>query len=267
MKTEEVSLKNISEYVSYLIYEFYKNNLEPFFNALDDDVVWIGPNDGQFLHTSEVIRKAFKSEEKRLTYTVGPIYTEVITHGKKQCDTVSFFKRTSYHPDGKILPLEMVYHLSWVKKEKWKMSVISLTIRLPMDSRDSIYPNHIPGPLEDYAIIKGNRRERLLLHEKGTDNIMLISPDQIEWAESDGHFSIIHFNDVVLTVSTELKKLAECTKDSLIQCHASYLINPYCIRSIARFSIQMTGGKKIPVPEKKYTAVKKKIIEFLRQKS
>lgn len=49
--------------------------------------------------------------------------------------------------------------------------------------------------------------------------------------------------------------------DFLLRVHSSYIINKKYVDSIHRFYIIMNDGTKIPVPEKKYTKIKKIIEE------
>lgn len=267
MNTENITLKNFSEYVSFLIYEFYKNNITPFLDALDENAVWVGANDGQLIHSAETIKRNFMAEVNSLQYSVGPIYTEIIPHGNSQCDTLSFFTRTSFHPNGKSATLNLVFHLSWVKDKTWKMSVISILNRPKKDGRDSVYPVHIHDIAEMFPQPKIDPSKRLLLKEKGKDNTILIPPERIQWAESDGHYCIIHFKEYPLTVATDIRSLAGMTKGYLLQCHSSYLVNPFYVSAVRRFSLTLKNGTELPVPEKKYTSFKKQLADFFEGKA
>ena len=44
--------------------------------------------------------------------------------------------------------------------------------------------------------------------------------------------------------------------DLFVRCHASYLVNPQLVSEIRRFRIRLQNGIELPVPEKKYMAVK-----------
>lgn len=269
MNPEKVTLSNISEYTSYLIYEFYNNNLQPFFDALDENVVWIGTMDGQFMHSKQEVVNNFLAEDLILKFTVGPIYAEVFPHGKNQCDVVVFFNRTAFYDDGRMLSQNMSYHLSWVKKETWLMSVISIMIRYNKDNRDGIYPRHplvFGNDLEYNYLPRPADSEKLKLHEKGTENTLLIGRSEIEWAEGHGHYCKVHFRNAEIWIRQDIKSLAELTRGSLMQCHSGYIINPYCIRSIQRFKLTLIDGTEIPIPEKKYTEFREQLFEFLSKK-
>ena len=46
----------------------------------------------------------------------------------------------------------------------------------------------------------------------------------------------------------------------LLRIHAGYIINPNCVTKIERFAVYLSDGTKLPVPEKKYTAIKQHIL-------
>ncbi len=53
-----------------------------------------------------------------------------------------------------------------------------------------------------------------------------------------------------------LNAVAERMPGSMLRCHSSYLVNPMYVESIERFALTLSDGSRIPIPEKKYTAVK-----------
>ena len=55
--------------------------------------------------------------------------------------------------------------------------------------------------------------------------------------------------------------------DYFLRCHQSYLINPDFASSIERFKLTMSDGFVIPIPEKKYTQVKRLLLDFINARS
>lgn len=49
-----------------------------------------------------------------------------------------------------------------------------------------------------------------------------------------------------------------------LRIHAGFLINPECVSKIERFTVTMSNGAKLPVPEKKYTTIKRLILTNLQ---
>ena len=49
----------------HIITEYYENHLQPFFDAADDDLLWIGPAENQWMQGKSTILAAFAQEDGR----------------------------------------------------------------------------------------------------------------------------------------------------------------------------------------------------------
>jgi hypothetical protein len=86
----------------------------------------------------------------------------------------------------------------------------------------------------------------------------------ILWIESadDGRHSLIHALDGTYKSIEPLRYYEAGFSDALLRAHASYLVNPLYVRSLKRFEITMTDGAVLPVPEKKYTAFRNRLLNW-----
>lgn len=50
----------------YIITEYYKNNLNPYFESLADDVLWLGPAEKQEIRGKENFINAFSNVKKEI---------------------------------------------------------------------------------------------------------------------------------------------------------------------------------------------------------
>ena len=151
----------------------------------------------------------------------------------------------------------MLYHLSWVKKDVWKVSVVTATGRPAGRFPGSIQPGTIASEMAVPSDVRG--KTRMYVHEKGTNNALCIAPSAVEYIEGDGHSSMIHIGQNVITVTGSLKEVLAKCGGALIQCHSGFAVNPLYVQSIERFRITLVSGEKLPVPEKKYSAVRKQL--------
>lgn len=262
MSFETVTLKNLSEFVSYLIVEFYKGHSEPFLSALADDVLWIGPGDGQRLSSAAAVRSVFSAEAERPVFDIGAIFTELVQHGNQQCDTVTFFSRSAEYPDGTSVTDKIVFHLSWVRvDDRWLMSVVSVAYRFEPGVANNLYMTR--PKLTKQAEPVDTTDRSLHLRVKGSNNTVLIRPDRIEWAETDGHYAVIHFDNAVLTVSVQLRELEEMANGALVRCHQSFLVNPLYVRTVDRFQVSLSDGSILPIPERMYMSVRSRILSSI----
>ena len=65
--------QQIADLSAELIMKYYDNDYMPFLNAMDDDALWYGPAEGQFLHGRENMIEAWRSEEHALSFSLGNI--------------------------------------------------------------------------------------------------------------------------------------------------------------------------------------------------
>lgn len=61
----------------------------------------------------------------------------------------------------------------------------------------------------------------------------------------------------MITVNGTLPDFESMYSKYLLRIHASYLINPEHVSKIERFAVTLSDGTILPIPEKRYTAVKK----------
>ena len=67
----------------YIITEYYKNNLNPYFECLADNVLWLGPAEKQEIRGKENIINAFSNDKHELPFTIGSIKSTLIEINKK----------------------------------------------------------------------------------------------------------------------------------------------------------------------------------------
>ncbi len=84
--------------------------------------------------------------------------------------------------------------------------------------------------------------------------------------ESIGNHTLLHLSSQTFESTERLSSICKRVGDPFFRCHASYLVNPLYVQSIERFSLTLTNGEKLPVPEKKYTSVKAKLLKSTAKK-
>lgn len=58
-----------------------------------------------------------------------------------------------------------------------------------------------------------------------------------------------------------LTEFAKLTDDYFVKVHRSYLVNIRHVSTICPYEITMQNGLRIPVPQKKYTAVRQMLMK------
>lgn len=258
MIPETVTIKTLPEYVSFLISEFYKNNPKPFLESLCDDALWIGPDDGQRIEGISNIRQAFGGDGPRPDFTLGTVYTELKPHGTEQCDSVTYLERSAITADGRDVSEKLVFHLSWVKLDYWRLSVVSICYRRAPEHPDDLYRSN-----ESDNAPRHKLDTRLRFRVKSSDNVVFISRDRIEWAETSGHYSVIHFDGANVTVCSELTALERIAKGNLFRIGQSFLVNPRYVSSLEKYTLFLRDGTALPIPERMYATVYEKLAPMI----
>lgn len=253
-----------------ILIQYYQNNIEPFLNTLHPNALWIGPLEGQILRSREAIINAYRQEENVMSFHLFDLNVSVAQHTTAQCDILMTFIVDSQYPDNSVIRCNQRIMLSWTygtitdeKNEKVSVPLILtcfIANAIPSHENDTIYPNHFLDTSFFQAhyhsknncfSVKGNGHELFYLCDR-----------DIIYIESKRPGCIIHTTHNDFNSSESVSELQpKCAL--LIRTHISYLVNPAYIQSVERFRITLTNGIILPIPEKKYTNIKKQIAQAM----
>ena len=253
----------------FIITEYYKNNLHPFFDHLSDDIVWIGPARGQYIQGKKKLIQTFAMEKHSLTFTMGDIRARYMPLNNHIKEVVLHYDVCTHYPDGNTTTHDQWLHYTWrdkkvreAQKAEYQPEIVCLHISnaWPYDERDVIYPVHYESispmvPLlskpEHYVTVKTTDR---CIHR--------IAASHILYAETVKHSAKlrIHTESETITVNDTLSAFEKKYPELFLRIHSGYLLNPAHVTDIRRFAVALSDGTELPIPEKKYTRVKKQIL-------
>ena len=265
MKTDELLYRSI-----YIITQYYKNDLEPFFDSISDDVVWLGPAERQMIHGKQELLQAFAREENNLTFTMGSIMAMCISPHSHVKEVLLRYDVYTHYPSGTTHRHDQRLHYTWRERRVrtdtgWEsrpeIVMLHISNLWKYDSRDTIYPVHyeaMPVPAELLT-----RPERYVTVKAADMSVHRISADRILYIETvkDTAKVRVHTADGTLTVNGALPEFEEKDPGLFLRIHASYLINPAHVRQVRRFAVTLSDGTELPIPEKKYTKIKKLLLQ------
>lgn len=189
MENKELIDKSI-----HIITEYYNNNLQPFFEHLSEDTLWIGPAEGQEMQGRDTIISAFSSEQHELTFTMGPIRPVCVSLNDAAYEIILQYEIYTHFPDGHTDFHNQRLQYSWRANRMptkngldscWSIAMIHLSNAWHYGSRNRIYPIHhetvdqymyescdyfvsLDAKNNSYSMISG-QVGTLLLPEGGTD--------------------------------------------------------------------------------------------------
>lgn len=254
---EAMKKSELPEYSKYIITEYYKNNIQPFLDSFAENCLWIGPAEGQMIYSKEALLNAFSAETHQLTFAMQNIELIPMSVSRTSLDVILTYRITSYYPNGETTVFNQRVDLLWItENQNFRIRVCHISNEFPYDSRDKIYPNHFTE-LPIASTYVGNMSSEKIPIKGLRNNYFYLNINTIMWMESNGHHTLIHTVDKVYEAADSLSCVTEQIGDSLCRIHASYTVNPIYVKSIARFHVLLEDGTWLPIPEKKYTQVKK----------
>ncbi len=253
---------------AYIVNEYYKNNVSPYLDAMADNVIWHGPAIGQRLESLAAMREAWGNEQNALTFTLGDTEVQYIQTSPSSCEVMMMYVVTTYYPNGETLPLFQRIQFSWGdvvytdengrRKRIPKIFMVHISNPGEQHSDDFIYPMHFNEVYDHSA--KPFQVPRISL--RGSDNVFyVLALSSILWIESQPEqHSIVHLTDRALRIRDSVSVIEKQTEGKLIRVHSGFIVNPGEVRSVQRFSVTMSDGAVIPIPERKYTVIKKLLL-------
>lgn len=255
-----------------IMMHYYDNDIKMALEHFHTDILWVGPMQGQMIHSKEQLVDTFLKDNNTMTFNLFNMHGQIVHSTTEQCDILLSYVVDSFYPDRSVLRVHQFIFFSWVP-EKIKLpdetTITEPRIRtclisnsMPNDERDSIYPNHFADTsLARYYVINEERKH---FSAKGRHaEALYFDENEVIYFESKRPGCIVHTTTDSFYCAETLSSLHKRLPDSFIRCHSCYLVNPMYIQSVRRFSATLKNGCVLPIPEKKYTKIKAEITRFL----
>ena len=265
----------MAELSADIILRYYENEPLPFLSYMDEDALWYGPALGQFIEGRDAMMRAWSGEDHALKFTVGDMKTKEISSTPAACSVMLTYSVVTHYPDGHDISVNQRLLLCWgerkVAGEAGKMRkeprILVCHISNPHGKHDEdvIYPKHFDQVYTGAAAMP-QKGERLHFHGVDHSEYFFFS-DSIYCFEAafGGKHSVLHTSGGKYEVQGSVDSFAKKYPRLFLRCHRSFLINPHYIRNISRFRVTLTNGTEVPIPEKKYTAFKDRVVKILKK--
>lgn len=264
----------IAELTAELILRYYENDPCPFLEHFDEDSLWYGPAEGQFIKGRKAMIDIWNRDEHNLTFTVGDMKVESNSAAPSSCNVMLSYPLVTHYPDGEDISVNQRLLLCWgdrsVKDENGRRTkqprILVCHISNPHAKHedDLVYLKRFRQVYSQRGIMP-HKSERL--HFRGADRSdYFYLSDNIHYIETNegGMHSILHTADENVEILDRVNDLAKAHPHLFLRCHQSYLVNPNYIRNISRFKLRLTSGVVLPIPEKKYTAFRDQVTRLLK---
>ena len=253
MKQKEISALSLE-----VVSQFFDGTPGPLIEHLSENVLWLGPRDGQFLRGKDVLCSIMQGWQEKIVYTLGNMSTQISPVGKKGMNIVLFYDILAHLPEGTSVVSRQRTLLAWeeqrLQTNDEEESVPRLTMIMisnTFSSEGSRFPfDELPARTKTAELPK-----RILVRGM-KDESHYLDADSVIYIEStdSSHHSLIHTENKVIPCLDKVTSLAERYGDCLLRCHASYLVNPFYVRSLKRFSLTLSDGTLVDVTRSYYGA-------------
>ena len=257
-----MNIQKIADRTAEILNLYYNNEIEPFLNSCHEDVLWVGPAEKQVIRGKKNLIDAFHAEVHELKFAVDNLKVlPLSTTSNTVVEIITFMFVDTIWPDNSVNRVNQRMQFTWVEQKGIpKIRVVFVSNAIGYDERDGIYPVHYDENYRKFVLTGEIRSERIYI--KGVDkSILYLNLSRVVYVESQGSHAVIHTLDQEFESIENLRTLETRYGNMFLKCHESYMVNPAHVHSIRRFKMIVTGGRELPIPEKKYTAVKKMLLE------
>ena len=110
--------QHIADLSAELIIKYYNNDYMPFLLAMDDDALWYGPAEGQFLQGRETMIKAWQAEAHNLRFTMGNLKVRHISAHTNFCEVMLTYTVVTHYPDGHDIAVFQRLQMTWCERSQ-----------------------------------------------------------------------------------------------------------------------------------------------------
>ena len=255
--------QQIADLSAELILKYYDNDYMPFLNHMDDEALWYGPAEGQFLQGREAMIRVWNAEEHSLKFSLGNMEVTHITANPSFCDVLLSYPVTTHYPGNRDITLSQRILLTWCervvtdqnggKTKEPRILVCHIANLHAKHADDFIYPNKFHEVYPEHA--EPPHGKRIHFHGWDRSDYFVLSDTILYISAAHGSkHSEVHTTDGTIEVAASVSALAKQYGRLFLRCHHSHLVNPDYIQNIRRFKVTLSDGTELPIPEKKYTA-------------
>lgn len=258
--------KQLNRITTKILEDYYRNDVRTFFHYASDDMLWIGPRQGQLLFGKEQMEQAWAREKHALVFKMGNL--EFITEktARDVFSQIAFFKVATIFPDGRVHVHDQRILLLWKAKavggrSVYRIKTTFISNAAPRNEGDVIYAVHDGDTSNDaiklFVPHGANRSIAIRTSRSTTTYAQASTVLRVESTDRGNRTAFVTKEGTVRCIDP-IGTVAKQTEGILMRCHSGYLVNPAHVTAIERFRLTMDDGADVPIPEKKYTAFRRR---------
>ncbi|MDO4838122.1 MAG: nuclear transport factor 2 family protein [Clostridia bacterium] len=137
-------MQDVADQTMEIITRYYQNDIQPFLDLCHEDVLWIGPAEGQVIRTRQALLDAFRAEKQTLRFAVSDMTVVPVPIGStKVFNVMAMYTVDTFWPDGSTNRVHQRCSITWsMQEDRPSIRLCHLSNAIAYDVQDVIYPTN-----------------------------------------------------------------------------------------------------------------------------
>lgn len=243
---------------------YYNYDYEMFFEHLDENVIWYGPKEGQYIVGRDNLMNALRAQKRGAVFSVENVRSQLVPISSGTYSIV------------------LCYNLSCKSSERTKeyfQRVLIIGRRLKDRDGNVLFrcpliqvSNVMTGKADSaFASVRtcapdSKSKKRLAFAGENHTSVLIVENSIRYIVGGKGVCSYIHTDDGVYLVHSLLKEIAPRLSESFYRCHSSYIVNLDRVVGFSSKGFILNDRTQVPVSSKRYPEIKRDVTAFFEQK-
>lgn len=266
---DTVSVDRLPALAESVVAAYFSKNEEPLFAVVVDDCTLISDK-GTAIQGIEQLRSIMRKRANAPSMMVRETDFRLVSAqeephvGSNAVVTGSYKLYSSPREQLLYAATQFVTMCFTLTDEGWRAFHMHTSLK-PSDSvEEDIFP--IKASRETYEYVReilrtgskaGILPSRIML--ENNESSRYVNPDDILFVEAEGKRSIVHCLHTTFPVSSLISEVIPQLPGTFLRVHRSYLVNTAHISGMRKYTLQLSDGSEIPIPERRYAEVRREI--------
>lgn len=265
---EKISAENACEAARYIMTEYYRLNVEPFFSVLSQNCVWILPG-GQIVIGAEAIRAMFQDGFVMPPFQAEDVEFDLLNTGSPE--QIGVFGTYSLFSDVEsemiLAGKQRVTMMFRKEKDGFRLYHIHASNEWDELAEGEIFPVQISRQTYHYV-------QKLLQESGQAPNRRIIikmehatysfDPDMVLYVEAIGKVCTVYMMNRTMVIRQPITVLETQFPKQFCRIHRSYLVNCRFVLQVERYAVTLINGTVLPIPAKRYMEVREEITALIK---
>ena len=266
--TPDITAENAAEAVRYIMTEYYRLNVEPFFSVLSQNCVWILPGD-QVVIGAEAIRSMFADGFVMSSFRIEDMELALLDTGSPEqigvFGTYTLF--SDVESETVLAGRQRITMMFRKERDGFRLYHLHVSNEWNELTDGEVFPVQVSRQTYHYVqkLLQEGRREpnrRVVINVENT--AYSFDPEMVLYAEADDKVCTLHMLNRTMVIRQPIGALEGRFPRQFYRIHRSYLVNCHFIFQVERYAVTLVNGTVLPIPAKRYMEVREEITALIK---